>query len=542
MSVGPRRLVITGGLIIDGTGAPPRRGDLAVVGDRIEEIGERVEVPGDRLDADGLAMAPGFIDMHSHTDYLVLGNPTAESKLIQGVTTEVGGNCGESPAPVVEETARDIAEWLGKLGVEAEWDDFEGFFARLQERGTSINFASFVGHGALRALAMGYGGRAPSDEELGRMRAAARTAIEQGAVGISSGLCYPPGCYAETDELAAVAHAAAPLGGIYVSHLRNEGDRLLEAVGEALEIGRRAGLPVHLSHHKVTDPWNWGRVADSLAMIDEARARGQAVTADQYPYLATSTGLATALPDWMREGGRETMLARLRDPEARGRAAAQMIRRARAADHWDRLMIASVETEANRPCCGRSVAAIARDRGLSPPEAIFELLLEEDARVAVVRFAMCEEDVERVMRHPWVAVASDAAARASTGPLSEGRPHPRAFGTFPRVLGRYVRERGVLSLEQAIRKMTGLPAGILGLRDRGVLRPGARADIVVFDPATIADRATFESPLEPPVGIHHVVVNGQLAFTGGTITDARPGRVLRRAGAVVGDEAQMVDG
>jgi len=530
-------LVISGGTLVDGTGAPGRRADIAIVGDRIAAVGAVDITGGDRIDAGGLVVAPGFIDLHSHSDYLLLGNPAAQSKLLQGVTTEVGGNCGESPAPMVDEVARDTAEWLAKFGVHAEWCDFAGFFSHLRSRGIAINFACLVGHGNLRATAMGYAGRPPTAEELDRMRAAATEAMRQGAVGVSSGLAYPPGCYADTEELIAVAEAVAPLGGFYASHIRNEGDRLLEAVGEALEIGRRAGVAVHLSHHKVTDPWNWGRVAESLAMIDAARAEGSAVTADQYPYLATSTGLAAALPYWVREGGREAMLARLRDPQMRVRAAAEMTKRARADDHWDRLLIAAVETERNRRCCGRSLADIARHRAVSPPEAVFDLLLEEEARVAVVRFAMCEQDVERVMRHPWVAIASDASARATSGPLSEGRPHPRAFGTFPRILGRYVRERGVLSLEEAVRKMTSLPASILGIADRGVVREGARADVVVFDPAAIADRATYERPLEPPAGVYHVIVNGRLALSNGSITEARAGRVLGRVEGRVGDLA-----
>jgi N-acyl-D-amino-acid deacylase len=537
VSAGRVELVVAGGVIIDGTGAPGRRGDVAIAGDRIAAVGAGAWAEADRIDAEGLVVAPGFIDMHSHSDYLLLGNPCAESKLLQGVTTEVGGNCGESPAPMVDEIARDVSEWLGKFGVAADWRDFPGFFEHLRARGIAINVAFLAGHGNLRALAMGYADRPATGDELDRMCAAAAEAMRQGAVGISSGLAYPPGCYAATDELAAVVKAAAPFGGIYTSHLRNEGDRLLEAVGEAIEIGRRSGAPVHLSHHKVTDPWNWGRVADSLALIDAARAEGLAVSADQYPYPATSTGLAASLPDWMRADGRDAMLARLRDPAARERASAQMEKRARADDHWDRLVIAAVETERNRPCCGQSVAEIARQRGVSPQEAIFDLLIEEQARVAVVRFAMCEDDIERVMRHPWVAIASDAAARARSGPLSEGRPHPRAFGTFPRVLGHYVRERGVLTLEEAVRKMTGLPAGILGLADRGVLREGARADAVVFDPATITDQATFEQPLEPPVGVRHVIVNGQVVVSEGSITEARPGRVLGRSEGTAGDLA-----
>lgn len=537
MGQGEADLVISGGTVIDGTGAPRRPADVAIVGERIAAVATADITGVNRIDADGLAVAPGFIDLHSHSDYLLLGNPCAQSKLLQGVTTEVGGNCGDSPAPMVDEIARDTSEWLAKFGVQAEWHDFAGFFSHLRRRGIAINFACLVGHGNLRATAMGYAGRTPSTEELDRMRAAATEAMRQGAVGISTGLAYPPGCYADAEELIAVAGAVRPWGGIYVSHIRNEGDRLLGAVAEALEIGRRARVAVHLSHHKVTDPWNWGRVTDSLAMIDAARAGGLTVTADQYPYIATSTGLAAALPHWAREGGREAMLARLRDPDTRARAVVDMRKRARADDHWDRLVIAAVETERNRPCCGRSLAEIARERRASPPEAVCDLLLEEDARVAVVRFAMCEQDVERVMRHPWVAVASDASARATSGPLSEGRPHPRAFGTFPRVLGHYVRERATLTLEEAVRKMTSLPASVLGIVDRGVLREGARADVVVFDPRTIADRATFEQPLEPPAGIHHVIVNGRLALTNGSITEARAGRVLGRIRRRVGDLA-----
>ncbi|MDP3178768.1 MAG: D-aminoacylase [Spirochaetaceae bacterium] len=528
-------IIIQGGQIIDGTGAKANRADLGVAGDRIAIIGDLGgRKAARRIDAAGRYVTPGFIDLHSHSDASVLSAPRMESKVMQGVTLEVTGNCGESAAPLggeaVEDMERDLARQEG--GLSCDWRSVGEYLSKVEARGIATNYATLAGHGTLRAGAVGHEMRAPKAAELDAMKGLLREALEEGAFGLSSGLIYPPSSYADTGELVALASVAAPYGGFYASHIRNEGARLLEAVAEALEIGELAGVPVQLSHHKASGRGNWGKVRESLAMIEEARGRGRDVTADQYPYIASSTGLSTVLPDWVHEGGTGALVGRLRDGAMRERIRAEIAgsgpgwENPAMNNRWESIVIAFCGSDPSLE--GKSVSEIAQAAGEDPFDAAARLLVDNEGSVQVVMFSMCEEDVATVMRKAFVCVGSDSTARAPSGPMSGGKPHPRCYGTFPRVLGRYVRELGVLGWEEAVRKMTGLSASRLGLTDRGRLAEGAFADIVVFDPARVRDVATFADPHRFPEGIDAVIVNGTIAVEAGLHSGALAGRVLRR--------------
>jgi N-acyl-D-amino-acid deacylase len=514
-------------LILDGTGAEPVRGDVAVRGDTIAAVGRITETAPVTIDAEGRALAPGFIDAHGHTDDTALVMPNLDSKILQGVTTEFCGQCGVSAAPLTPDMAARTEKRLGPGDTPLPWRTLGEFFDVLEQRGIGVNIASQVGQGNLRGLVVGYDNRPATDDEQARMADLAAQALREGACGLSTGLIYVPSAYADTEELVAVCRPLAELGGVYTTHMRDEGDRLLEAVTETIAIGRGAGVPVHIAHHKAIHQRNWGKVKESLALIDAARAEGIAVTADVYPYLATATGLSASLPDWAREGGREVIRGRLADPATRARMVADLP--PPEADIWDARHLVGFSLAKNQPGEGQSVREIATARGQVPAQAMVELLHEEDGDVGQITFGMCEEDVETVLRHPMVMIGSDAEARTFSGPLATGKPHPRAFGTFPRVLGRYARERGVLTLPEAIRRMTSLPAATFGFRDRGLLQVGKKADLVLFDPATIIDCATFADPRQAPAGIDSVWVNGVIAVERGKITGRRGGRALRRS-------------
>ena len=517
-------IVIAGGDVCDGTGAARRRADVGVRGDRVAAIGDLVGASAARrIDAAGRIVAPGFIDIHSHSDESVLIEPRLLSTLHQGVTTVIAGNCGSSSAPAIGLGADEVDRRLERYAGRRTWTSFDEYLDAVGRSGTALNFCSFVGHGRLRQAVVGGDRRPPSAGELSAMRALLASTLEEGAVGMASGLIYPPSAYAGTDELAALGEVVARYDGLYASHIRNEGARLVEAVEEGIAVGRRSGARVQLSHHKAAGSKNWGKVAATLALIAAARDEGVDVAADQYPYTASSTGLGVVVPDWVHEGGTAALLARLRDPEVRRR-----IRHAETETErrWDAIVIARARRHPD--LVGRTVAAIAADRGVEPLEAACDLLLEEDAAVPIVIHSMCEADVQTVMRAPFVCVGSDSSAVATDGPLSEGQPHPRAYGCFPRVLARYVRELGVLGMEEAIRKMTSLTASRLRLRQRGELREGWFADLVIFDPLAIADAATFEQPHRYAEGIDAVIVNGVVALEHGRVGGTLPGRVLRR--------------
>ena len=516
-------LVIRGGEVIDGTGAPCRRADVAIRGGRIVAVGEIGPTGGTPvLDATGRVVSPGFIDIHSHSDESVLINSALESTLHQGVTLVVAGNCGGSSAPAIGLAAEELDRELERVDLRRSWSSFGEYARAVEASGMSINFSSLVGHGTLRMCVMGADDRPPTGGELAAMQALLASALADGAVGLASGLIYPPSAYGTTDELAALCTVVQGRRGLYASHIRNEGDELIAAVEENLEIGRRSGVRVQLSHHKASQQRNWGKVRESTALIERAQGAGIDVIADQYPYTASSTGLAVTIPKWVHAGGAMKMCERLGDPAVRVRIRDEYTETER---RWSHIVIARARHEPE--WAGKTVADLAAAAGRDPLEWTCDALIAHDGAIDIIHHSMLEDDVRYVMAKPWVCIGSDSRANAPYGPLSYGKPHPRSYGTFPRVLGHYARELGVLTLEDAVRKMTSLTASRLGLRDRGVVREGAWADLVVFDPARIGDVATYDDPHRYPVGIDQVIVNGVVALDHDETQPVRNGRFLR---------------
>jgi N-acyl-D-amino-acid deacylase len=520
-------VIISGTRIYDGVSPVARETDLGIVGDRIALIGDlRERDAHERFDASALVLCPGFIDVHSHSDELWLADGRCEGKIRQGVTTEIGGNCGTSVAPLLGLATMRKAEDAKSVGVDVDWQNLDEFFSIVEDSGVALNIATLVGLGTTRRCVRGDLEGRLDDIELRAQADLVRTAIEQGALGISSGLIYVPSRYADLDELVACAVTARDAGmPRYVSHLRSEGAELLAAVDEALEVGRRAEVAVQLSHHKVAGKKYWGTVHRSLQAIERARARGIVAGADAYPYVAMWTDLDTLLPDDARDGGREATLERLRDPDTVTALALRL-----ELEHggtWGDIAISDAGTERNAGLAGMRLDEIARYWHLSPPRAALRLLLEERLDVQAIFFAMSEDDVATVLSADFVSIGSDASARALDGPTAFGVPHPRTFGCFPRVFGRFVRGRHTLELGEAIRRMTSLAADQFGLVGRGRIEIGAYADLVLFDPARIVDTATYDRPFSYPLGIEAVWVNGRAVVRDGKSTGLRPGRVLR---------------
>ena len=524
-------VVVRGGTVLDGTGAPAFRADVGLVGDTIAALGEIAPEQGRRvIDAAGLHVAPGFIDIHTHSDPDVLVYPTADSRVRQGVTTELAGHCGGSAAPLAGlGVAERRQEWKAD-GVDADWTDVASYLSRVEEAGVSVNHALLVGHGTLRSNAIGDVDRPLSAEERPAVERALEEALDQGVFGLSSGLEYVPGRYTPPSELVALARLVARRGGLYASHIRNEERHLLESVAEAIEVGRSSGVRVEIAHLKAAGESNWPKQKAALDLLESARRDGVAVLADAYPYTAYSTGLTNLMEGWAREGGSAAILGRLRDPAARLRIRREV--EAQVKDEpggWDRVVVSRVRTQKNRPAAvGRSLVEIGGAWGLDPVDAYLRLLEEEETAVSFVGHAMSPQNVERLLRHPLVMVGSDGSSMAPVGKAAEARPHPRSYGTFARVLGFYARERGAFDLPTAVRKMTSLPADQIGLADRGRVARGKKADLVAFDAAKVRDTATFDDPHRFPEGISLVVVNGVPVVERGAHTGARPGRVLRR--------------
>jgi N-acyl-D-amino-acid deacylase len=522
------RTIVWGARIYDGVSPRPIETDLGIVGDRIALVGDLSErEAAERVDGRGRVLAPGFIDVHAHTDELWLRDGRCEGKVRQGVTTEIGGNCGTSVAPLAGEAERRRAADLRAAGMELAWHDLDGFFSLVERGGVALNVATLVGLGTTRRCVWGDAAGALDSPAADAQARLVRETVEQGALGVSSGLIYVPSRYADRHELTVCSVAAREAGQPrYVSHLRSESDDLLAAVDEALAIGRDAEVAVQLSHHKAAGKKNWGAVHRSLDAVARARASGLAVSADAYPYIAMWTDLDTILPADALAGGREATVARLRDPET---AAALALRLTLDRDdgEWHDIQISTVASERNASLAGMRLDAIARGWRLSPARAALRLLAEEELAVQAIFFAMSEDDVATVLSADFVSIGSDASARAIDGPTAEGVPHPRTFGCFPRVFGRYVRGRHTLEIGEAIRRMTSLAADQFGLADRGRIRVGHYADLVLFNPETIIDTATYERPYAYPRGIDAVWVNGTAVLRNGETTGARPGRVLR---------------
>lgn len=525
-------ILIVGGTVLDGTGQDGYTADVGIRDDRIVAIGDLQEVPAGRvLDAKNRRVAPGFIDIHTHSDISVLFHPGQESIISQGITTQVVGNCSLCVGFATEDSVFAFEKrWLGAHGIRIDWNDLDGHLRRVQESGTATNYVMLAGQGTLRKRVIGMESRPPSSDELERMKGELERAFEAGAWGMSTGLEYTPSGYADVAELAELAQVAAPYGGFYASHLRNEGDTLIEAVAEAIEIGERAGVPVQLSHHKAEGQRNWGKVRRTLEMVEEARARGLDVQLDQYPYTAFQTSMSVQfLPAWANIGDNDTVLARLEDPGQRAAILSDI--RTNHADWdelepWERVQIGVCRT--NREIQGRSIAELARKAGKNPIETVLDIILAERNFVSAINFAIHEDDITFVMQHPLTMIGSDAVGTCPHGKMGEDRVHPRSYGTFPRVLGHYVRERNVLTEEAAIRKMTALPADRLGLIDRGRIAIGQFADITVYDPAKITDNATFADSHRFSSGLEWVLVNGRVAWQQDAPTGAISGRVLRK--------------
>ena len=520
-------LLLTGGVVYDGQGSGPVRADVAVTGDRITGVGDLAGLAaGKTLDVTGLAVSPGFIDIHTHSDFSLLLNRPMRSSLAQGVTLEVVGNCGVSIG--LMDTGDVFAQerrWAERGGMTVDWNRLSGYLKRVDDGGLGCNVMTLAGHGTIRKAVLGFERRAPTALELGRMQAILGRAMEDGAVGFSTGLEYLPGGYADIDEQAALAQVAREAGGFYATHIRNEGDTLVESVQEAIDVAERAQVALQLSHHKAEGRQNWGKVAVTLPLMQAARSRGLDVLTDQYPYTAFMTGLSVILfPAWANDGTAADTLARVRDPDTRARIL-QHINSA----NWDWNVLQVGVARNRRDAQGMKFTELGAREGKPPAEAALDLYSEEDGFVSAVHFAMSELDVEAVLRDPHTMIGSDGVANDPASLLAEDKTHPRSYGTFPRVLARYVRDREVLSLAEAVRRMTGLPARRLGLQDRGTLAVGNKADITVFNANTVQDNATFDDPHRFPSGIVHVIVNGRMAQEGGVQTDVLSGHMLRRA-------------
>ena len=521
-------VIVRGGQVIDGSGQPPQRVDVGVSGDRITRVGDLSRVrAGREIDATGLMVAPGFIDVQGQSGTTLLADGNGESHLRQGITTEI---IGEGGSPAFWTRDAEDGESLAPFGLTFDWTGFAGYFEKLRSRGTAINLGTFVPATQVRRAVIGMDNRAPTADELRRMEDMVDQGMRDGAFGLSSALIYVPGTFAKTDELLALAKVASKYKGIYISHIRGESFNLFNAMDEAIGIGRDAGLPVVIYHLKVAAKANWGRMGEAVAKINKARAQNLQVSATMYPYTAGGTGLAATLPLWVQEGGRDKMLERLKDPATRARARKEIETKL---DGWENLLmattfdgiqIASVPRDFDQSVLGKRISEIAAERKADPWEVYFSLLIDSGGRIGALYHMMSEDDVATGLRAPWVTIGTDSSALRAEGVLAQGSPHPRSYGTFPRVLGKYARDEKVLSLPDAVHRMTGAAAAQMGLRDRGLVREQMLADLVIFNASTIKDVATYERPHQYPVGIEYVVVNGVPVLDKNGLTGARPGR------------------
>jgi len=529
-------LLIRNGMIYDGSGAEPYAGDIGITGDKIVYAGpSRAATATKTVDAQGLAVAPGFINMLSWATESLLVDGLGQSDLRQGVTLEVMGE-GWSMGPLNDRMKKEALDQQGDFKFPIEWTTLGEYLSLLEKRGTAINVASYVGATTVRQHELGDGNVDPTPEQLTRMRALVRQAMEEGALGVGTSLIYPPAAFAETDELVALTTEAAKCGGGYISHMRSEGDRLLESIDELIEISRRSGAPAEIYHLKQVGRANWGKIDAAIAKVEAARAAGLKISADMYTYTAGGTGLAASMPPWVQDGGVEAMLKRLKDPATVERIKQEMVK---PGSNWENLynhagpegvLIASMVEPSLKPLMGKTVAQVAIERGVSPEQAVIDLVLADKGRSGALYFLMNEDNVRRQATIPWVSFGSDAEASAPEGVFLKSSTHPRAYGNFARFLGKYVRDEKVVTLQDAVRRLTSLPAGNLGLRDRGQLKPGLVADVVLFDPKTISDHATFERPRQYATGVRDLFVNGVQVLNNGTPTGAKPGRFVKGAG------------
>ena len=534
----PFDLILSHGHIVDGTGSPWYSGDVGIRDGRIAAIGNLAGAQAKRrIDVQGKVVAPGFVDMLGQSETTILVEPRLPSKIYQGITTEITGE-GGSIAPLTDTIVTEDKLGYEHLGIKADWRTLGQYFARLERQGMGINLATYVGATQVRRVVIGQENRAPTPAELERMKGLVRAAMQDGAVGLSTSLQYAPAPYASTEELIALAAESARYGGIYATHMRSESEAEMAAIDEAIRIAREAHTPVEIWHLKAAGQRNWGRMPDIVAKIDEARRQGVDITADTYAYPAWFNSFSAFVPPWAHEGGDDKLIARLQDPTTRARIRKEM--EATAPGEWDNewqeipgpeaILLSVFQNPALVPLQGKTLAEVAKTRGKEPIETLFDLLVEDRGYTEVAVFGMSEPDVLLALKQPWVSICNDSQGTSTEGPLGKEHPHPRAYGTFPRILRKYVREDRQLTLPEAIRKFTALPAQRMRLTDRGVLKQGMWADVVVFDPATIHDRATFENPNQLSEGMEYVLVNGVPVIDGGTMTGALPGKVLRGPG------------
>lgn len=530
-------LLIKGGKIVDGSGRPAYTADVAIKDDRIVKIGNLAQAIATRtIDARGLVVAPGFIDMLGQSETYLLIDPRANSKVMMGVTTEITGE-GESIAPINDRQIKEQEDFLRRFNLTIDWQTLDQYFKRLEQQGSGVNLGTFVGATQVREYVIGYDDRPPTAQELDQMRKLVADAMRDGALGVSTSLQYVPARFAKTDELVELAKVAHQYGGIYATHQRSEANTIDASLDEVFEIAQKAQIPVEIWHLKTAYKKNWGRMTHVLARIKQARDRGLDVTADIYPYIAGSTALSACLPPWALEGGTEKTLTRLRDPQTRARLKKEI---SAEQTEWENIylgsggpegvLIGAVVNRELEPLQGKRISEIAAQQKKDPLDVVFDLILADHGQTGAIYFMMSEADMRAAMQSPLVSFCTDSGARATDGPLAGSKSHPRGWGSYPRILGRYVRDEKLLSLESAVHKMTGAPAARVGLRDRGLIREGKFADITVFDPAKVIDRATFESPNQYPTGIEYVLVNGKISVDKGQRTAALAGRVLRGPG------------
>ncbi|MBI2073468.1 MAG: D-aminoacylase [Gemmatimonadetes bacterium] len=525
-------VVIRGGTIYDGTGADPVVGDVAIRGDTVAAVGTATGGGRVEIDATGMAVTPGFINMLSHSEETLIQDPRSQGEIRQGVTLEVFGE--GSMGPLSEAMKKEALEQQGDIRYPIEWSTLGEYFDFLERRGIAPNIASFVGASTVRVHVIGYQNRAPTPAELDRMKELVAQAMDEGALGVTTALIYTPATFAKTHELIALAKVAAEAGGVYAAHIRSEANRLLEAIDETIRIASESGLPAEIYHLKAAGQANWPKMDRAIQKIDSARAAGVRITADMYTYTAGATGLDAAMPPWVQEGGLQAWIARLKNPAIRRRVAREM---RTPTDQWenlylgagspDQILMLGFKTDSLKPLIGKTLADVARMRGKSPEETAMDLVIQDGTRVDVAYFLMSEDNIKKQIAQPWVSFGSDAGSQAPEGPFLKSNPHPRAYGNFARLLGQYVRDERVIPLQEAIRRLTTLPAENLHLERRGSLKPGFYADVVVFDAAKIRDHATFEQPHQYATGVLHVFVNGEQVLKDGEHTGALPGRIVR---------------
>jgi N-acyl-D-amino-acid deacylase len=520
--------LLKGGIVIDGSAldVSPMQMDIAVEGDCIKDMGDLSHVHADNtVNVNGLIVCPGFIDVHAHSEFVLLADGRAEGKISQGVTTEINGNCGLSAAPLYGPALEQRESELDAINIKDRWRTFSEYFRLLEKRKFAANFTTLAGHGNIRACVAGYADKSLSESDMEKMIALLRTSMDEGAKGLSTGLIYPPGIYSDTSEIIGLAREVTKYQGVYTSHMRSEGDRLLESVEEVINIAGKAGIKAHISHLKTSGEKNWKKLDDVFDMIEKAHDRGVSITCDRYPYTASSTDLDTVLPSWAFEGGHKKEITRLK--KQREELARDILKDYPRSSDWSKVVISSVSSDKNKWMEGRSIFEISKTQGKTELESVFDVLLDEGLNVGAIFFTMKEDNLQAILRRRYCTIGTDSAVRSFDDISAKGMPHPRGFGTFPRVLGRYVRDLEILTLSEAVYKMTGLSAGIFNIKRRGVLKKGFFADITVFDPERIIDTADYGNPFRKPEGIHHVFINGTPVLLDGELTGALPGRVLR---------------